>query len=79
MLFCSVQKFYRCFADEAGNPHIWVVDKNSKKVMRRKVTTGKLTGTASILITEGLETGETIAVAGVSQLREGMEVRPLTK
>ena len=67
------------FADEAGSTHIWVVDKNSKKVMRRKVTTGKLTGTAGILITEGLETGETIAVAGVSRLREGMEVRPLTK
>ena len=67
------------FADVAGNPHVWVLDKESKKVMRRKVTTGNLTGTANIMITEGLQTGETIAVAGVSQLREGMEVRPLTK
>ena len=67
------------FADKAGNAHVWIVDKKSMKVQRRKVTTGNLTGTESIQVTGGLQAGETIAVAGVSQLREGMEVRPLAK
>jgi multidrug efflux system membrane fusion protein len=67
------------FADEAGTPHVWVVDKKTMKVQRRKVTTGNLRGTESIQVTDGLQAGETIAVAGVNQLREGMEVRPLDK
>jgi len=65
------------FADEAGVSHVWVVDKETMKVQKRKVKTGELTGTDSIQILEGLESGERIAVTGVAQLREGMQVRDL--
>jgi RND family efflux transporter MFP subunit len=65
------------FADEAGVSHVWVVDKETMKVHRRKVTTGELTGVGSIQILEGLQSGERIAITGVAQLREGMQVRDL--
>ncbi len=65
------------FADEAGVSHVWVVDKETMKVQKRKVTTGDLTGTDSIQILEGLQSGESIAITGVAQLREGMQVRDL--
>jgi len=64
------------FADDQGNPNVWVVDREKMTVVRRKVTTGDLTGEASIQVTGGLESGEMIAVSGVSQLREGMKVKP---
>ncbi|UCD58527.1 MAG: efflux RND transporter periplasmic adaptor subunit, partial [Candidatus Hydrogenedentota bacterium] len=67
------------FADEAGVPHVWVIDQENNAVHRRKVTTGDLTGTDSIQILDGLKSGETIALSGVSQLREGMKVRPVEK
>jgi multidrug efflux system membrane fusion protein len=65
-------------ADAAGNPSVWVVDK-SLKVHRRPVRTGELTGTDSIEIIDGLKSGETIAISGVSLLREGMQVSDLSK
>jgi RND family efflux transporter MFP subunit len=64
------------FADNQGAPNVWVVDKEKMTVGRRKITTGDLTGQASIQIKDGLKSGDTIAVSGVSQLREGMKVRP---
>jgi RND family efflux transporter MFP subunit len=67
------------FADEAGTSHVWVVDKDTMKVHKRKVTSGDLTGTDSIRIIDGLRPGEMIAVAGASQLREGMQVRAMGK
>jgi RND family efflux transporter MFP subunit len=67
------------FADEAGTSHVWVVDKETMKVQKRKVKTGELTGTDSIQILEGLQSGEKIATTGVAQLREGMQVRDLSE
>jgi RND family efflux transporter MFP subunit len=67
------------FADEAGISHVWVVDEDAMKVNKRKVTTGDLTGTDSIQILEGLQSGEKIAITGVAQLREGMQVRDLSE
>jgi RND family efflux transporter MFP subunit len=66
-------------ADAAGNPNVWVVDKESLKVSRRPVRTGEPTGTDSIEIIDGLKAGETIAISGVSRLREGMQVSDLSK
>jgi multidrug efflux system membrane fusion protein len=66
-------------ADAAGNPSVWVVDKESLKVHRRPVRTGELTGTDSIEIIDGLKSGETIAISGVSRLREGLQVSDLSK
>jgi len=66
-------------ADAAGNPFVWNVDKETMKVSKRPVKTGDLTGTDSIEIVKGLKSGELIAVSGVSRLREGMQVRDLSK
>ena len=66
-------------ADATGNPNVWVVDKESLKVHPRPVRTGELTGTDSIEIIDGLKSGETIAISGVSRLREGMQVSDLSK
>ena len=58
------------------HPNLWVVDKEMMTAQRRGVTTGDLTGEANIQITEGLKSGEMVAVSGVSQIREGMKVKP---
>ncbi|UCD35842.1 MAG: efflux RND transporter periplasmic adaptor subunit [Nitrospiraceae bacterium] len=63
------------FSDEAGSSHVWIVDPGAMTVSRRTVATGELAGTDSIEIIDGLQTGETIAVTAVTQLREGMKVR----
>ncbi len=67
------------FADDAGAPHVWVIDPDDQTVAQRAVTTSDLTGSASIQISSGLKPGETVAVSGVSQLRAGMQVRPVDK
>jgi multidrug efflux system membrane fusion protein len=66
-------------ADKSGSSHIWVVDPDSMTVSLRPVTTGALTGSDSILVTEGLRPGETIAVSAVSTLRKGMKVSDLSE
>jgi multidrug efflux pump subunit AcrA (membrane-fusion protein) len=66
-------------ADAAGNSNVWVVDKENLKVYPRPVRTGELTGTDNIEIIDGLKSGETIAISGVSLLREGMQVSDLSK
>ncbi len=63
------------FADNEGKSGVWVVDAKTMKVQRRPVTTGELSGSDNILIKAGLNQGETIAVSGVSTLREGQTVR----
>lgn len=65
------------FSDQGGQTHLWVYDEESSAVSKRKVATGDLSGESDIVIVEGLVSGETIAVSGVNQLREGMKVRPL--
>ena len=63
------------FADDQGRAHVWVVDRETMRVGRRAVTTGELTGQAYIQVIGGLEPGEMIAASGVSQLRQGMQVK----
>jgi len=67
------------FGDEVGKSHVWVVDPQTDTVHRKAVTTGDLTGTESIQIDDGLESGEVIVVSGVSRLREGMKIRPVDR
>lgn len=55
---------------------VWIVDPASGTVSRRDVQVGELSAD-NIEILGGLNTGEAIATAGVSQLREGLKVRPL--
>jgi len=40
---------------------------------------GRMEGTKGIFIKEGLKGGETVVIAGITQLEEGMKVRPWEK
>ena len=62
--------------DDIEKTYVWIIDEKSKLVTKREVTTGKLTD-YGILVTVGLDAGDWIAIAGVHNLREGMEVRIL--
>ncbi|MGI9219880.1 MAG: efflux RND transporter periplasmic adaptor subunit [Woeseiaceae bacterium] len=55
--------------------YVWVVDDETMTVLKREVTVAEGVG-ESIIVTEGLEGHETIAIAGASFLGDGMQVRP---
>jgi RND family efflux transporter MFP subunit len=61
------------------HPYVWRFDAKTSTVHKVPVKIGRLQGSRNILITEGLKGGETIVVAGVTQLEEGMKVRPWEK
>lgn len=67
------------FADEKSQPHVWIIKQPENTAHARKVATGKLSGTDQIEILDGIKAGELIAIAGVGQLREGMQVRPVDR
>lgn len=62
-------------AEPNGKSFVWVVDKKELTVRKQQVSVGMISGSANIDVKEGLEGGETIAVAGILQLQEGMKVR----
>lgn len=55
---------------------VWVFDKDTQQVRAQAVTLGQVQD-ADVEVLSGLQDGERIVTAGVSQLREGMQVRPL--
>ena len=61
--------------ENMGGGVAWVIGPDGN-VERRRVKTGSVTGD-SIVISEGLQPGDRIAVAGVQFLHEGMKVRDL--
>ena len=61
--------------DAAGVQVVWVLT-SEQTVMRRPVKLGAATG-GRVEVTEGLQPGDRIAVAGVSFLRDGMRARDL--
>jgi RND family efflux transporter MFP subunit len=63
------------FQEPAGAQVAWVIGPD-QTIARRPVKIGEATG-GRIEITEGLQPGDRIAVAGVSFLRDGMKVRDL--
>lgn len=63
-------------SDSDGVTGVWVFDSATSRVAWQIVTLGEVLGT-EILVLEGLTGGEQIVTAGVSQLRDGMLVRPL--
>jgi len=66
--------------DAPGNePYVWLLDREQSTVHRAAVTIGRLKGSENIVVKEGLKGGETIIIAGVTQLAEGMKVRPWEK
>jgi RND family efflux transporter MFP subunit len=54
--------------------YVWVVNKSTKTVHRRKVKTGALT-VGGIIINEGLNLDELVVTAGVHYLKEGQKVQ----
>jgi membrane fusion protein (multidrug efflux system) len=60
---------YKAVTEQLGEFFVYVAG-DSNKVSQRKVTLGKPIG-ANIIVKEGLKEGETIAVEGVQNLREG--------
>lgn len=59
---------------EGGRSKVWVVDTEDFTVHARSVLLGPLLRDM-VVVEEGLEAGETIAISGVHQLRDGMVVR----
>ena len=69
------------FADEAGNPHVWIAKPAAQgegvfDVNRVAVTVETMSG-AQILVTEGLKGGDLVVTAGVHFLDEETRVRRL--
>jgi RND family efflux transporter MFP subunit len=65
-------------ADDENQPFVWVVDEDSMTVSKRSVTAGKITGD-QIVLSEGLEAGEAIAMTGVHLLTEGRVVTEMER
>ena len=65
-------------ADEVGNSYVWKLNAATMTVSRANITLGQLSG-AEVEVIKGLESGDRIAVSGIQNLREGMQIRELTK
>jgi RND family efflux transporter MFP subunit len=65
-------------ADAQGKAYVWVVAPDSMTVKRRAVELGPITRDA-VEVKSGLAAGDTIAVSGIDELREGMTVRRFEK
>ncbi|MEJ2720526.1 MAG: efflux RND transporter periplasmic adaptor subunit [bacterium] len=61
--------------DAENNAYVWLVDPEKMTVHKRVVDMGPVTGTTDIVVREGLQTGDIVVIAGVTELQEGMEVR----
>ncbi|HVY54201.1 MAG TPA: efflux RND transporter periplasmic adaptor subunit [Thermodesulfobacteriota bacterium] len=59
---------------DGPDQYVWIVDQNDLTVRKRKVRVGAVTGQKDIEILGGLKAGEMIAVTGIGQLQEGMQV-----
>jgi RND family efflux transporter MFP subunit len=58
-------------------PFVWVVGADNT-VSRRDVTLGEAKGD-KVQVLDGLQPGEQVIAAGVSQIQDGMEIRPFTR
>jgi multidrug efflux system membrane fusion protein len=63
-------------ADAEAEPYVWLVDEESMEVSKQPVRAGPITGDR-IVVKEGLQGGQAIAMSGVHLLTEGMEVTEL--
>ncbi|MBO6566995.1 MAG: efflux RND transporter periplasmic adaptor subunit [Pseudomonadales bacterium] len=59
-----------------GNLSVWVYNPGDQSVTRRQIETSAPTN-HGVPVTQGLQIGEQIVIAGASQLQPGMKVRPL--
>ncbi len=64
-------------ADPGGSPFVWQVLEDNT-VRRQPITLGEAEGD-KVAVEDGLAAGDTVVAAGVSQIMEGMTIRPVTK
>jgi multidrug efflux pump subunit AcrA (membrane-fusion protein) len=62
--------------DSNAEPYVWLVDEESMTVAKQAVTAGPVTGDR-IVVKDGLEGGQAVAMSGVHLLTEGMVVTEL--
>ncbi len=62
--------------DEFGKNFVWLIDLKSLTVHKKIVQVGRIKEN-SLLIKSGLEPGETIVIAGMNNIQEGMKVKIL--
>ncbi len=65
-------------SDDTGAAFVWKIDRSAMTASRAPVELGPLLGD-SVLVRSGLAPGDWIAMSGVHQLREGMEVTRLER
>lgn len=65
-------------ASDGAGQYVWVVDNESMMISRRDIEVAPGIG-ESLVVSDGLQTGETIVGAGVTLLSEGMQVRAWTE
>jgi RND family efflux transporter MFP subunit len=58
---------------------VWLLDPKDSSAHKQAVKIGRMQGSDKILIKGGLTGGETVITAGITQLEEGMKVRPWDK
>ena len=63
---------------DSGGKYIWKVDPDTMRTVRQKVRVGALTGT-SIIVYEGVDTGDRVIAAGVHSVLPDMLVRPMER
>ena len=63
-------------ANPDGTPFVWQVDDDGG-VARRMVSLGEAMG-ADVIVTDGLAKGDRVIAAGVSQILDGMRIRPIS-
>jgi len=62
----------------AGNeelPSVWIVDKNSMTVSKKNITVGEMVLQDYVQVLSGLNSGDVIVTAGVSQLQEAQKIK----
>ena len=64
------------FADDNGDPNVWVIDPATMSAQRIPIVVGDISG-AEIEIRSGLSSGSLIAASGVYHIQEGSQVRRL--
>jgi len=68
--------FHSLFSEGVDSkPSVWVVDENVMSVSKRQVSVTQMMRQDFVQVVSGLNSGEIIVTAGVSQLREGQKVK----
>ena len=65
-------------ANPDGAPFVWRVDPDQKTVAKVPVSLGEAAAD-EVIVRTGLAAGDTVVSAGIGQLQEGMEIRPVTQ